>query len=150
MAVFWGAGELSGGALPVDDPERCNEFLALESRAPALAIPLLLRFFSPPGLLSSVDFRPVGDAKELNLSPVRSPSSSPDLPDDLSARAPGPALGFGGECERVVSLSFDNLVGLGTEPNILFKRLPPCEEKLLLLFPATMIDERKTVLFRDG
>jgi hypothetical protein len=134
----------------VDDPGRCSEFFALESNAPALAIPLLRRFFSPPEPVSSVDFRPGGEANEFGFSPECSTSSSPGFKDVLSGIAPSPVFGFDGECGRLVSLSFDGDGGLCAEPNILFNILPPCEEKLLLLFLARMIVEFYRVPFETG
>jgi hypothetical protein len=109
---------------------KCREFFALASRELAFPpTPLLLRFFSPVPL--SVDVRPWGLPLPLRFSPL--PGSSLDftevsMGDAASGRGSdeppesGPPS-FGGDPEL---------------PNILFSR-PPWEEKLLLLFPASLL-----------
>ena len=52
---------------------------------------------------------------------------------------PGPVLGFAGECDAIL-LSWLSLIGLLELPNILLSKPPPCVERLLLLFPARMMD----------
>ena len=114
-----------------------KEFLALENKAPAFAIPLLLRFFSPLCPISSCDFLPVGELKLCRLS-SSSPSSLTASRLSPPGIVPGPDAGFPAGCDAM-GLSWCSFVGLLELPNILFKRPPPWVERLLLLLPARVM-----------
>lgn len=98
---------------------KCNDCLALLIMSRARATPLLLRFFSPVGLVSSVERLPGGlfESETGRSGSVTSVS------------------GF----DSVGSLSKPDSWSLGEpeEPNILL-RSPPVLEKLLRLFPASL------------
>lgn len=106
--------------------ERCNEFLALVKNDAALLTVLLLRLLSPPGLWSSFDFLPNGPLESEVLFSRTAAASSVSM-----VRAVGPMPEWG----RVSAFS---LVGLEEPPNILFSN-PPWLERLLRLFPASLI-----------
>jgi len=108
---------------------KCNELFALASSELAFPpTPLDLRFFSPVAPLSAVD-RPRGLPFPVRFSPL--PLSSPGLKDiDLSFE---PSTAAGATGSGPPSLGGDPEL-----PNILFSR-PPWEEKLLRLFPATLL-----------
>ena len=128
MAVGWEERPLSW-AFELVVFERCSDCLALDSNAPAFAMPLLLRFFSEVGLDdSSVDLLPVDEIAALPLD-LSSSSSGPSLAE-LRVNPPGilPGAAFDLEVvadEDLASLSLEDLVGLVELPNILFSRFPP-------------------------
>lgn len=110
---------------------KCNEFFALARRELAFEpTPLLLRFFSTVTPLSVA--RPGGLPLPLRFSPE---PSSPVF--DVS----GGSVAVGDDDNAGVSSVPDSEFSFGGDPelpNILFSR-PPWEEKLLRLFPATLL-----------
>lgn len=111
---------------------KCKELFALARRELALLLtPLLLRFFSPLPPLSTLGL-PCGLPFPPRFSPLSlSPAGfgvleESRIVDESAVEWDVPEFGlssFGGDPEL---------------PNILFSR-PPWEEKLLLLFPATLL-----------
>jgi hypothetical protein len=103
-----------------------NEFLALENNVAALVTVLLLLFFSPPGLGSSLALRPKNPPGGENFFWDTVASSVLTVRDGVLMAS---------ECGIVSSLS---LGGLEEPLNILFSN-PPWLEKLLLLLPASLM-----------
>ena len=106
---------------------RLSEFFALEKKVAALVTVLLLRFFSPlPVVCSSVVLRP--KKEELGGENFFCDTLESSV---FTAKEFESTLGVG--IESILSLG-----GLEEPLNILFSN-PPCVEKLLRLFPASLI-----------
>ena len=97
-----------------------------------LPTPLLLRFLS---VLAPLSFRPGGLPLPLRFSPLAAWSV---VLMGVAALEPGLESGEGDLPSPLVSLSVFDPEELEPPPNILFSRLPPDEERLRRLLPASL------------
>lgn len=131
MPSFWRGVCVLSSVLSRTVCEKLSEFLAEARRLLALLpTPLLLRFLSVEAPLS---VRPWGLPFPLRFSPLAAWSVVL-----MGAGAFGLDSGEGDLPSVLDSLSTLDPGELEPPPNILFSRLPPCEERLRRLLPASL------------